>query len=109
MAIPTKGSRPITHGGHRYRWYVRKNPTYSQAAFATRMTVAIERVGAEPGTVLVVNLRVSRPDNWLKPHQTALKPAMVCTIIDAALEAGWKPELNGSAFNFEFALIKDAA
>jgi hypothetical protein len=71
------------------------------------MTVAIERIGDEPGTVLLVNLRVSRPDNWIEPHQTALTPAVVREIIGSALDAGWNPDAQGSAFEYEHGLIKD--
>jgi hypothetical protein len=107
MSLPRKGSRTVTHGEHRYRWRVRRKPTYSQGAFSTPMTVAIERVADEPGTVLLVNLGVSRPDNWLRPHQTALKPATVRQIIAAALEGGWKPDAAGGPHDFKWQLIVD--
>lgn len=107
MSIPRKGSRTLSHGEHHYRWHVRRKPTYVQGAFSTPMTVAIERVSDEPGTVLLVNLRVSRPDNWIGPHQTALKPATVREIITSALDAGWDPDAQGRAFEYEHGLIKD--
>lgn len=106
MSLPRKGSRAVSHDQHRYRWHVRRKPTYAQGAFSTPMTVAIERIGDEPGTVLLVNLRVSRPDNWLDPHQTALTPAVVRKIIASALEAGWNPDAQGGAFEYEHGLIK---
>jgi len=107
MSLPRKGSRSVSHGGHRYRWLVRRQPTYSQGAFSAPMTVAVERIADEPGVVLVVNLRVSRPDNWIQPHQTALTPAIVRKIIQAALDAGWKPEAEGGAYEYEHSLIRD--
>jgi hypothetical protein len=70
------------------------------------MKVAIERIGADVGTVLLVDLRVSRPDNWIGPHQTALTPAIVGRIIASALDAGWSPAAKGSAFEYEYGLIK---
>jgi hypothetical protein len=73
------------------------------------MTVAIERIADSPGTVLLVNLRVSRPDNWLAPHQTALTPAVVRTIIDGALRAGWSPAAAGRAYTYQYGLIQDRA
>lgn len=68
------------------------------------MTVAIERISDEPGTVLLVNLGVSRPDNWMRPHQTALTPAVVREVIASALDAGWNPDAQGSAFEYARAL-----
>lgn len=106
MSIPRKGSRSVSDGEHRYRWYVRRKPTYTQGAFSAPMTVAIERVADEPGTVLIVNLRVSRPDNWMAPHQTALTPAVVREVITSALRAGWDPDAKGSAYKYEHGLIK---
>lgn len=54
----------------------------------------------------MVHLRVSRPDNWLGPHQTALKPATVRAII-AAPGAGWNPDVPGGAYDYEYGLIRD--
>jgi hypothetical protein len=71
------------------------------------MTVAIERVADAPGTVLLVSLSVSRPDNWVNPHQTALKPSTIRAIIAEALCAGWRPESPGSAYPWTHALIFD--
>lgn len=106
MSLPRKGSRTVTVGDHRYRWHVRRSPTDRQATAAAPMCVAIERIADEPGTVLLVDLRVSRPDNWTSPHQTALKPATVRAIIAAALGAGWQPERPGAAYRFAYGLIK---
>jgi hypothetical protein len=70
------------------------------------MTVAIERLADEPGTVLLVSLSVSRPDNWIEPHQTALTPTVVREVITLALRAGWDPDAKGGAYEYEFGLIK---
>jgi hypothetical protein len=78
-----------------------------QAAFETPMTVAIERIVEEPGAILLVNLGVSRPDNWITPHQTTIKPGEVRQIIAAALSEGWDPDTPSSAFEFEWQLILD--
>lgn len=106
MSISRKGSRTLSHGVHRYRWYVRHKPTYAQGAFSTSMKVAIERVGIDSGIVLLVDLRVSRPDNWIEPHQTALTPAIVRQIITLALGDGWDPEGTGPAYEYKYGLIK---
>src|SRR5690606_11271864 len=58
-------------------------------AFSAPMTLAIERIGDEPGTVLLVNLRVSRPDNWIGPHQTALTPAVVVDSANQRRRGAW--------------------
>lgn len=105
MALPKKGTRKIEVDGVVYGWYIRRKPTYCEGAFETSMHVAIERYGS-PRT-LYVNLRVSRPDNWLAPHQTALKPAMVRAIIQEALSNDWEPSKPGPPFQWEHALIKD--
>lgn len=106
MSIPRTGARTVSQGEHRYRWYVRRKPTYSQGAFSAAMKVAIERIGVDHGTVLLVDLRVSRPDDWIDPHQTALTPAIVRKIIASALDAGWLPAGKGSAFEYKYGLIK---
>lgn len=107
MSIPRKGARTLTHGEHRYRWHVRRGPTYAQGAFQAPMTVAVERIADVPGAVLLVSLRVSRPDNWIAPHQTALRPRTIRAVIATALEAGWRPDAPGSAFVLEHALVTD--
>jgi hypothetical protein len=104
MSIPRKGSRLLTVGEHRYRWYVRSKPTYSQGVSASPMRVAIERADVVPGRVLLVRLSVSRPDNWIEPHQTALMPALVREIITSALRDGWDPTVEGSAFEYAYAI-----
>ena len=59
--------------------------------------------------MLVVNLGISRPDNWIAPHQSAVKPAMVRDMIGKALAAGWKPTGAGKPFEFDYPLIMDRA
>jgi hypothetical protein len=74
------------------------------------MTVAIERVHGDAsvqGSVLVADLRVSRPDNRIAAHQTALTPATVRAILTATLARGWDPDSNGSALTLTHGLIRD--
>lgn len=103
MTIPRKGSRRITVGGAGYRWRIRKKPTYGQGAFATPMRLAIQ--SADPGdkSILIVDLRISRPDNWIAPHQSAVTPEVVGTIIECARSAGWLPQ-SQQPFAFEYLL-----
>jgi hypothetical protein len=107
MAIPKKGSRTVRVGDDDYRWRIRKRPTYSQGAFESPMSLAVELCTQEAASVLVVNLRVSRPDNWIGPHQTAVKPAMVRDMIGKALAAGWHPAGAGKPFELDYPLIRD--
>ena len=62
MALPRKGTRRITVDGEDYRWAIRKKLTYSQGAFATPMTFAVEFVEA-PHRTLLVTTTIPRPDN----------------------------------------------
>ena len=90
MSIPKKGSRRINVDGRQYAWLIRKGPTNVQAAFKTPLRVAIQSCAEGARSVLIVNLRVSRSDNWLGQHQTGLTPAAVEDIIKRALSAGWE-------------------
>ncbi len=56
--------------------------------------------------VLVVDLSVSRPDNWIRPHQTAVTPTLVREIVEQALAEGWEPDDPGP-FPFQYALTVD--
>jgi hypothetical protein len=107
MTIPTKGRRRVRVGDEDYAWLIRKKPTYSQAAFKATMRVAIQSCAPGASCVLMVDLGVSRPDNWVAPHQTALTPAIVRDIIRKALEAGWVPSARKSPFELEYQLITD--
>src|SRR5688572_32058536 len=91
MALARKGHRTITVDDVKYEWAIRKKPTYSQGAFQTQMTIAIQRAGTGDRRVLIVNARISRPDNWIEPPQTSVTPVMVRSMITAALADGWQP------------------
>lgn len=109
MALARKGLRRVTVDDVKYEWAIRKKPTYVQGAFKAPMTIAIQRAGADDGCVLLVNARISRPDNWSAPHQTSVTPVMVRSMISGALADGWLPLQSGSAFRFDFALNMDRA
>ncbi|MGC4117768.1 MAG: hypothetical protein QM765_25075 [Myxococcales bacterium] len=108
MTLPSKGSRRVRVGAAEYRWRIRKRPTYHQGAFEGPMVLAVQSCAEGAHSVLVVNLRVSRPDNWLSPHQTAVTPKVVREIVTAAHVAGWDP-LGRRPFPFVFGLIRDLA
>ncbi|MDI1436910.1 hypothetical protein [Polyangium sorediatum] len=107
MTIPRKGRRVVRVGDTDYAFRIRKKPTYNQAAFQTSMTLAILPRDAVSGSVLMVDLVVSRPDNWLSPHQTAVTPAMVREMIAGALASGWQPFHATAPFFYKYPLIRD--
>jgi hypothetical protein len=108
MTLPRKGSRIVQVGAHEYVWRIRKKPTYAQGAFQAPMRVAIQRSRITSAGVLVVNLLVSRPDNWISPHQTAVTPSVIRDIIARAIAEGWDPEKT-EPFALEYGLIRDRA
>jgi len=104
MSVTKKGSRRIVVSGRAYLWHVRKKPTYTQSAFGGGMRVAIQAARAESTCVLIVNLGVSRPDSWIRPHHTGLTPATVRTIIEHALTSGLDPLATKSPFEIDYSL-----
>jgi hypothetical protein len=109
MTIPRKGRRLVRVEATDYAWRIRKKPTYLQGAFQTPMTLAIQPCDARAQSVLLVILRVSRPDNWIGPHQTSVTPGMVREMIVGALAGGWQPFNTTEHFFYEYPLIKDRA
>ena len=98
MAIPKKGSRTVTVKGVRYRWCIRGKPTYCEAAFADRFSVAVERIESPSRCVLLLAADFPRPDNWLGHTSKTVTPRMIAVSIEEALAQGWQPEHTGSAF-----------
>lgn len=81
-----------------------------EAAFQSPMRVAIQACDGGSKCVLIANLRVSRPDNWIMPHQTGLTPAAVADIIERALAAGWDPSSSASRaspFELDYPINRD--
>ncbi|WXH27427.1 hypothetical protein WA016_01350 [Myxococcus stipitatus] len=107
MTIPKKGSRKISVGESEYEWRIRKKPTYMQAVSQTPMRIAVQASTQGPRKVLLVDLSVSRPDNWIARHGTGITPATVRDIIERALAAGWVPCSTGPAFIFRYAVVQD--
>lgn len=108
MTAPRRGQRPLVVDGVAYEWRIRKRPTYTQAVHSTPMVIAIQARAEGPRQVLVVNLIVSRPDNWIATHQTGITPAMVCDIVRRALDAGWSPLGGGPAFRLDHGVVQDS-
>jgi hypothetical protein len=109
MTIPSKGSRKINADGKQFSWYIRKEPTYTQGINQGTLRVAIQSCAEGEPCVLMVYLGVSRPDNWINPHQTAIKPSMIRNMIEAALRNGWRPASQKSPFPLCYPIIRDKA
>lgn len=108
MTLPKKGRRAVEVRGRRYHWLIRKQPTYDQGLEWKPMVMAVELDDVDAKGTLRVDLGVSRPDNWIAPHQTSVTPAVVREVIEAALAAGWEPEASGT-FELRHALVRDRA
>jgi hypothetical protein len=98
MSLSRKGSRPITVDGTRYRWYVRRKPSYGQGLAQSNLTVAVELDAPARGSVLVVDVGQPRPDNWLGRPAAVVTPRDVAEFVREARRAGWRPEAAGSPF-----------
>ena len=106
MSLPKKGLRSIKVKDVEYQWTIRKKPTYSQGVLDGRMSLVVQLACQDKRTVLVVNLGVSRPDNWIEPHQTMITPAIVRNIIISAINDGWNPNGTGGIFKYTYQIIK---
>lgn len=98
MAIPKKGSRTVTVDGVRFRWRIRRQPTYCEGAFACHFSIVVERSEPPSRCVLLLKAAFPRPDNWLGHAAGTITPRMITASIKHALSNGWKPEQAGSAF-----------
>mgnify|MGYP006136930353 CR=1 FL=1 len=101
MAIVKKGSRIIIIDDIKYRWTIRKKPTYNQAAFGSHMTTAVE-IDGFIGSVLLITFSRGRCDNWLGKPGLSIKPNDIECAIKLALKKGWKPKEQGDAFQLNF-------
>ena len=100
MAIVKKGSRSITVKGTRYRWTMRRKPTYCQGNEWSPLTLAVEHQ-EQKGSVLLVHLPCAHPRSWMLGLAIAVRPALVASAIRTALTRGWTPLRPGSAFHLE--------
>ncbi|GAA3082256.1 hypothetical protein [Streptosporangium carneum] len=97
MTMPRKGSRSITVDGTAFRWRIRHRSTRRRGDGWSPLTVTVERT-EEPGRVLMVSFPFARPDNPLGERTIAVCPTLVAGCVRRALEAGWTPGQQGSAF-----------
>ena len=106
MTLPRKGLRKLEINGKYFGWLIRSKPTYSQGAFSTPMTLAIQEMDCDKPKVLHVKLNIDRPDNWNMEHKTEITPKIIKEIILAAEKKGWSSNSGGSAFEYEHDVIK---
>ena len=98
MALPTAGTRVLTHDGQRWRWLAKRAwvhaPDSGEAFIRHRLMVTSE---ADPGALLRVELdaRTCFPDaaHRLKYADfLSVTPAVVTAVLRAALATGWPRE-----------------
>lgn len=106
MSIPKKGSRLLGIAGQRYRWRVRNRPTYSQALVDSGLVLAVEIATPPIGSVLIANLPLNHPANWLEQPGGSVTPALVTKIVQQALNAGWQPRCPGKQFRLDVSNIE---
>ncbi len=101
MAIPKTGSRKIIVDDIKYRWTVRKRPTYTQSVMEANMQAAVE-LYEEPGSVLSINFPWVRYDSFIGIPQEPVTPKLIEQSVRTALQKGWLPEKKGSAFTLDY-------
>jgi len=106
MALSKKSLRKLKHNGIVFGWTIRSKPTYSQGAFNSRMTFAVQSMNTESPKILHVTLNIDRPDNWISPHQTQITPKLIRGIIDTAIKSGWQYDAGGKAYELEYTIEK---
>lgn len=100
MAIPKKGSRPITVDGCDYRWFVRRKPTDGAGNAWNALTIAVSS-DVPRSASLVATLAMSRPEALEHPEAKAVTPGDVAELIRLAIRRGWDPTKPGSAFRID--------
>lgn len=95
--IPRRGSRTITVRNLRFRWAIRRKPTYAQAVAMTRLNLVVVLADAR-GSRLVARLQHAHPGNFAGKEPVSVTPAEVARCVERALDAGWRPEMPGPVF-----------
>lgn len=101
MTLANKGSRQIVVDGDRFRWYIRRKPTYSQALMQTRLTVAIEHF-THPGTTLIVEMQQPHPSHWMNYPVVPVLPSDIERLIRLGIAQGWQPTKVGGSFTITY-------
>lgn len=98
MALRKRGTRPIVVDGIRYRWLVRRKPTYSQGLTWSPLTFAVERTEPPSCATLIVRLASPHPGNWINAPAAPVLPSAVARAIRQAHDRGWQPDHPKSPF-----------
>jgi len=106
MTLSQKSLRKLKYNGIVFGWTIRPKPTYSQGAFTSKMTLAVQSLNTESPKILHVTLNIDRPDNWIAPHQTKITSKTIRGIIDVALKSGWQYDAGGKAYELEYTIEK---
>ena len=105
MTLSTKRLRKLEFNGLQFGWLIRRKPTWSQG-HKSPMTLAIQALDFDNPTVLHVTLNISRPDNFFKEHQAQITPSIIRSIIEQAIDEGWKCDIGGAAYEFNFKIVE---
>ena len=106
MSINKTGLRKVQIGEQIFEWKIRQKPTYSQGIAISPLLIVIQSFSNEQ-TKLIVDVVISRPDNWINPHQTSITPKLIKEIINSALQDGWMANKKGKEFQYKYQLSKD--
>ncbi|SDZ11915.1 hypothetical protein SAMN05444365_105406 [Micromonospora pattaloongensis] len=93
MALPRKGSRPITVDGVDYRWMVRRRASAGPAP----LSFVVEHAD-DPGALLVVSLPWAHPRPGQGRPGEVVRPGIVASAITTARDRGWHPDQPGPPF-----------
>ena len=94
MTLARKGTRAISVDGVGFRWKIRGRPTYCQGLGWVPLTFVAESANGQ-GSLLVVELPVAHPGNWLDLPTASVTPSLVASSIRSAVDTGWLPEQPG--------------
>lgn len=50
---------------------------------------------------LIIDSNLTRPDNWIEPHQGAVTPSFVMRTVERAIRSGWNPLQYGGEFRID--------
>ncbi len=97
MTLARKGTRVISLDGVRYRWQVRWKSTYLQGPDWEPLRFVVEHIEGR-GALLIVELPVPYPGNWLDLPTAPVTPSLVASSIRSALAEGWLPQQQGPPY-----------
>ncbi|EDN66720.1 hypothetical protein BGP_0480 [Beggiatoa sp. PS] len=97
MAMPKKGARIITVNGTKFRWRIRRKPTYNQGLANGPMTFSVE-LAHDSKSVLLVETPHAHSNNFMNEPVVSILPSYVANCIKLALKTGWTPTVQGKLF-----------